>query len=349
MEAVDGGAGADERAETVQDQVVRPSRRAVLGVGAAGVGAVAASVVPAVPAFGQAVGTAPVGGEAAAQAAGLPPAFIPVVPPGALVGYVGFAGVTALATTGAASAPSLVYTSGGVYTPTAGCFLVAPIPLDTGARLIRVDAYWKRSVQGTSSGALNKQWFENGNTYSVGSYSQPGNGVISDAYVFPSPTAVEPGFAYYVEANNTSASNMFMGILYQYYPAKAQLNLVPGTPARIYDTRPGNNPATPPKVPLGFGTVRANIDARANGSSVPAGATAILANVTVVNTKGSGYLAVTKNNSGIPLFSTINWFGPGQVLANTTVIALDANGLFQAYVGLSSETDFFVDVLGYYI
>ena len=135
-------------------------------------------------------------------------------------------------------------------------------------------------------------------------------------------------------------------MIYQYRPAEPRLNLL-NAPVRVYDTRPGNLPNTGPKTPLVGGTPRTNIAANNNGSGVPAGARAILANVTVVNTVGSGFLLLYKNGIPMPLASTINWFGTGQVLANDTTVALDSQARFSTFVGAGAQTDVFVDVIGY--
>ena len=80
---------------------------------------------------------------------------------------------------------------------------------------------------------------------------------------------------------------------------------------------------------------------------MPAGATAVLVNLTIVNTTGSGYLGLFKNGIAYPGNSTINWNQPGTLLANSAVCALDDQARFavKANVGF---TDFVIDVLGYY-
>ena len=118
-------------------------------------------------------------------------------------------------------------------------------------------------------------------------------------------------------------------------------------PKRVYDSRPGNNPATPPKTPLANGATR-DVDCTLNGSGVPVGATGVLANFTVVNTSGAGFLAAFKKGVAVPNASTINWFQAGTVVANTTVVACDATGKISCYVPPSSSADFFVDIIGYY-
>jgi hypothetical protein len=114
---------------------------------------------------------------------------------------------------------------------------------------------------------------------------------------------------------------------------------------RIYDSRAGNAPLTVAKGQLGNLASR-TVDAKVGGA-VPAGATAVLVNLTIVNTTGIGYLALHKNGISYPGNSTINWGSPGTLLANSAVCALDD----QAQLAVKSNvgfTDFVIDVLGYY-
>lgn len=119
------------------------------------------------------------------------------------------------------------------------------------------------------------------------------------------------------------------------------------SPVRIYDSRPSNPPDTGPKTPLANGASR-TLDCTNNASGVPVGATGVLANITVVNTSASGYLAAFRTGTSVPVASTINWFTAGEVVANTTVVACDATAHIDCYVPPSSSTNFFVDVIGYY-
>lgn len=118
------------------------------------------------------------------------------------------------------------------------------------------------------------------------------------------------------------------------------------SPVRVYDSRPGNPPNTPPKTPLS--NSNRDIDAKNNSSGVPTHATAILANFTVVNTSASGFLAAYKAGIPFPGTSTINWNSPNSIVANTTVVAIDSSQKFRCLVPASSSTDFFVDVIGYF-
>ena len=120
------------------------------------------------------------------------------------------------------------------------------------------------------------------------------------------------------------------------------------SPVRVYDSRPGNPPNIGLKTPLANGATR-TIDAKGNSSGVPAHSTAILANFTVVNTSANGFLSAYKTGIAFPGTSTINWYLPGTVVANTTVVAINDSQQFTCLVPASSSTDFFVDVIGYYL
>ena len=132
--------------------------------------------------------------------------------------------------------------------------------------------------------------------------------------------------------------------------------LFPITPTRVYDSRkltPG------PKSPLATGASRtiSVADGRITSSGivdapniVPAGATAIAYNLTVVNTVGTnGFLAVNEGGNTTVSASAINWAGPGLSLANGSLVKL--NGSRQITVicgGNNTSCNFIIDVVGYY-
>ena len=118
-------------------------------------------------------------------------------------------------------------------------------------------------------------------------------------------------------------------------------------PVRVYDSRPGNAPATGPKTKLANGATR-TIDCTLNSTTVPVGAQAVLANVTVVNTSASGYLSAFKAGVAVPLASTVNWAQANSIVANTTIIACSTDAKIACYVPPTSSTDFFLDIIGYF-
>jgi hypothetical protein len=119
------------------------------------------------------------------------------------------------------------------------------------------------------------------------------------------------------------------------------------TPKRVYDARPGQQPNVAPKTPLEAATPR-TVDLKAASSGVPAGATAALLSVTATGTVTGvgGFLSVYRNGIGWPGTSNLNWSGPGQTIAVTTLTATDAQSRIRLYAG--SPTDVVVDVLAYY-
>lgn len=125
-----------------------------------------------------------------------------------------------------------------------------------------------------------------------------------------------------------------------------QFHVLPST-IRVYDSRPGYQPAGGLKAPLANGASRV-VDATV-GSAVPKGATAALVNLTIVNTSSIGFLSLFKNGIAWPGNSSINWFTAGTVLANSAVVALDADATFQARVNVNCSTDLVIDVIGYYL
>ena len=120
------------------------------------------------------------------------------------------------------------------------------------------------------------------------------------------------------------------------------------TPKRVYDSRPGQPPAgVGPKVPLAASSAR-TVDLKENSSAVPAGATAVLVNLIATGTTSAvgGFMSIYRNGIAFPGTSNLNWSGPGQTVAVTTITAVDGQARCALYAG--GVTDVVVDVLGYY-
>jgi len=124
------------------------------------------------------------------------------------------------------------------------------------------------------------------------------------------------------------------------------------TPTRVYDSRE----ALPAPGPLTSGQSRtiSVSDGRALAGGavtvpnlVPAGATTIAYNLTVVNTVHSGFLSVNPGTSATVTSSAINWFADDLILANASVVGIDANRRITVIAGGGGTTDFAVDVVGY--
>lgn len=82
---------------------------------------------------------------------------------------------------------------------------------------------------------------------------------------------------------------------------------------------------------------------------VPAGATAVTANLTVVNTIGSGFLTVNPGGTITTDTAAINWSETGQILNNGLNLTLNPLRQVTVICGGGGSTDFVIDVSGYYL
>jgi hypothetical protein len=82
---------------------------------------------------------------------------------------------------------------------------------------------------------------------------------------------------------------------------------------------------------------------------VPAGATAVTANITVVSASGAGFLTVNPGGVITVDSSTINWSTAGQVLANGVTLTLNTTRQLSVVAGGGGSTDFIIDISGYYL
>lgn len=113
-------------------------------------------------------------------------------------------------------------------------------------------------------------------------------------------------------------------------------------PCRLLDTR------IQPGGPIASGTVR-EIDVAAAACGVPAGATAVALNVTVIGSPSSGEVAVY--SAGPPATAGTVSFGPGATRANNAVALLTLDGKLRIRPSLSGgagSTHVVVDVVGYF-
>ncbi|HWL44021.1 MAG TPA: fibronectin type III domain-containing protein [Ilumatobacter sp.] len=121
--------------------------------------------------------------------------------------------------------------------------------------------------------------------------------------------------------------------------------LVPVAPARYWDTRAGqptgdNQQSGTGRLAAG-GTYEVPVAGRLN---VPADATAIVANLTVIEANAAGFATIYPCTDERPNVSAAN-YSPGDVLANNVVVPLSANG--SVCVFTRAGADFALDVNGY--
>jgi Bacterial Ig-like domain (group 1) len=109
----------------------------------------------------------------------------------------------------------------------------------------------------------------------------------------------------------------------------------PLAPLRVLDTRS-------PKKTLGPG---GSIDLSIGPSSVLAGATAVILNVTVTNTTASSFLTVYPTGTGQPLASDLNWV-KGKTVPNLVVVGLGGGSI--TLFNKAGSADVIVDIFGFF-
>jgi hypothetical protein len=115
---------------------------------------------------------------------------------------------------------------------------------------------------------------------------------------------------------------------------------------RLLDTRQSGQQVTGPVAPSVVSTVQVT-----GNAGVPAGATAVVANVTVVGPTAEGHLRVWAAGTPVPNTSVVN-YAPGQTKANGQIIALSPGGglSFESFTGAGTATNpvqVIIDVVGY--
>lgn len=138
---------------------------------------------------------------------------------------------------------------------------------------------------------------------------------------------------------SSTTTDVLVDLLGSFGPGGLGLN--PVAPDRLLDTRTGNGARIAQVGKVGPATFAAQI---AGVGVVPAGATAVLLNVTAVGPDWDGYLTVHRCGA-VPDSSNLN-FRAGQVLANLVVTALDASG--RGCFTPNGPTNLVVDVLGWF-
>jgi L,D-transpeptidase catalytic domain/Putative peptidoglycan binding domain len=109
-------------------------------------------------------------------------------------------------------------------------------------------------------------------------------------------------------------------------------------PVRVVDTRSG----------LGGPTFQAaeSRDIDLSSAGVPAGATAVVANVTATNAAAATYITAWPSGEAMPTASNLNVV-PGQTVPNMVTVGLGANGYISLF-NYAGTTDLVVDVAGWY-
>lgn len=135
-----------------------------------------------------------------------------------------------------------------------------------------------------------------------------------------------------------ASADVIVDVLGSFGPNGGKVTTI--TPERIVDSRSGVGTAARP---WGEGEVR-NVAVAGRGS-VPAGATAVIGNLTATNTTSWGFLSAWPAGAPQPSSSNLNFIG-GQTVPNLVMLKLGANGQLAISNGLGSANVIF-DVMGY--
>ncbi|GAA0678952.1 hypothetical protein GCM10010193_35590 [Kitasatospora atroaurantiaca] len=114
------------------------------------------------------------------------------------------------------------------------------------------------------------------------------------------------------------------------------------TPTRVLDTRYGTG--SPQQTQVGNG---ATVDLQVTGTAgVPAGATAVMLNVTAAAPASAGYVTVYPTGSARPTASNLN-FGAGRDTANLVIVPIGKDGKVSLY-NFSAGVGLVADLVGYF-
>jgi hypothetical protein len=129
-------------------------------------------------------------------------------------------------------------------------------------------------------------------------------------------------------------------------PAGSAIQYYAVTPCRTVDTRGATGPSGGPALAAG-GADRVFVLTGACG--IPAGASAVSANITVVGPAAPGNLMLYRGDGVLPGTSTIS-FSPGKTRANNVLLqlALDGTGSVKVHNGSAGSVDLVIDVNGYF-
>lgn len=139
------------------------------------------------------------------------------------------------------------------------------------------------------------------------------------------------------------------GVWREIASAESAGQLHPVSPHRVYDSRPGEGILVGGQnriVSVKDG--RNLLGAIELTDLVPVGATAISYNLTIINTIGSGFLAVTPAGDATYAASAINWTSSGAALANASIVNIDSARNITVWAGGGGGTHFIIDIVGYY-
>jgi len=114
-------------------------------------------------------------------------------------------------------------------------------------------------------------------------------------------------------------------------------------PYRLLDTRSGIGAPQGPVAPHGV----VQLHVLGQGGVPASGVSAVVLNVTVAGSTGSGFVTAYAHEADRPTASNLN-FVPGQIVPNLVVVPVDADGYVDLYNGSAGSTQLVADVAGWF-
>lgn len=320
------------------DSLTLLSRRALLRLGAATGAAAGAATIGTLglPTLAAAAANVPAPGWTPTPARAKP-AVSPLapVPPNTVMNVVGIGDWAAyngdLTPAGAA----------GQFSSGAGGFMVAALDIPPGASPFVLAAF------GTSAAGQTWTVFLHdvlNNTFTVVNTATSAGGInqfvnISLVSIGALPMYQRVGI---LASPSGDAANFVNGVGYFYIPASPAFHSI--TPARAFDSRLGSGPIL-------SGQTRTISVATTTGGAplVPPTASAVVYNLTVADTVGTGFLGLFPAGTTWQGNSSINWFTANEIDANGGIVALGGDRQINVICGGGGSTDFIVDVTGYFL
>jgi hypothetical protein len=205
------------------------------------------------------------------------------------------------------------------------------VPADARAVTLNV------TVTATTSSSFLSIWPSGQDRPTVSSVNwQPG-------WTIANSVTVKPGADGQINLFNQAGSVHVVIDVVGYYALGPHAGLVPVGPARILDSRAGSQ-VGPYATPWAASTTRDVLVAGIEG--VPAGARAVVLNVTVTGTTGSSYLSVWPKGQARPIVSSLNWQS-GWTIANSVTVKVGTGGMVRMF-NRAGSAQVVVDVVGYF-
>lgn len=133
-------------------------------------------------------------------------------------------------------------------------------------------------------------------------------------------------------------------------PGDDDATFFPVAPCRLFDFRPGQDPAEGKKSPLGAGESNVHtqqVTGTVGDCTVPSDATGVAMNVTIVNPTADSNLRIFPADVDVPNASNLNWQAGQAATPNKVDVKLSTDGKIKLF-NQSGTVNVLADVVGYY-